>query len=151
MPDRLFWCVPAVFAAVAGLMLADPWRQPIPIPAATEVPPSAVDTTPVRQPVLNPQTVIAGMRYRCRECHDLFPSPEETDRPLTQHEEIVLEHGINNRCFNCHHREDREAPEPVDGMIPHGRDGRAHDGHATRAGRTPQATRPVSPPLPHPW
>jgi len=107
VPSRLFWCVPVVFAAVAGLLLADPWRQAIPIPPATKVPPSAVDTTPVRRPALTPQTVIAGMNYRCSECHDLFPSPEETDRPLTQHEEIVLEHGINNRCFNCHHREDR--------------------------------------------
>ena len=35
---------------------------------------------------------------------EIIPSPrEDASRTLTQHTEIELEHGINTRCFNCHH------------------------------------------------
>lgn len=107
--SRSFWLVPAIFVVLAGLLLADPWQEAVPIPPRGDVPARATDTTPVRSPNPGPETVIAGMTYRCSECHDLFPSPPETDRPLTQHRHIVLEHGINARCFNCHNRQDRDA------------------------------------------
>lgn len=103
------WFVPLVLIALAGVMLADPWPYVSPVGPPTIVPASATDITPVRRPILKPETVIAGMTYRCSECHNLFPSPIETDRPLSQHREIVLEHGINARCFNCHNRDNRDA------------------------------------------
>ncbi|MBP7934700.1 MAG: hypothetical protein KA354_08650 [Phycisphaerae bacterium] len=103
------WFVPLVLIALTGLLLADPWPYVSPAGPAAVVPASATDITPVRRPILKPETVVAGMTYRCSECHNLFPSPVETDRPLTQHRAIVLEHGINGRCFNCHNREDRNA------------------------------------------
>jgi hypothetical protein len=106
--SRSFWFVPTLFIFTAGLLLADPWRETVPVPPRADAPAWATDTTPVRRPALVPETVIAGMTYRCRECHDLFPSPKETDRPLTQHQHIKLEHGINARCFNCHNRENRD-------------------------------------------
>jgi hypothetical protein len=63
----------------------------------------------VRRPTLRPEIQLAGYTYRCSDCHDLFPSPAETARSLTQHTHIVLKHGINTRCFNCHHRINRDA------------------------------------------
>ena len=103
------WFVPPVLLAAAVLLLVDPWRYLSPIPPRRETPAWAVDITPVRHPSLTPEITFDGNVYRCTACHALFPSPPETDRPLTQHLDIKLEHGINNRCFNCHHREDRDA------------------------------------------
>jgi len=95
--------VPAVLVVVAALLGAGLWRVPEAVPAARPVPGWAIDPTPIRRPVLRPAYEVAGFSMRCSDCHDLFPSPVETDRPLTQHTEIVLKHGINTRCFNCHH------------------------------------------------
>ena len=90
-----------------------------PVAPAVPVPAWATDTTPVRQPKLAPKYVAAGYTYRCSDCHNLIPSPPETHRTLTQHTEIVLEHGINTRCFNCHHRTNRDAfVDDAGGEIP---------------------------------
>ncbi len=55
-----------------------------------------------------PVTKIGGFTLRCNECHRLFSSPDEHASNLTQHRHIVLDHGINDRCYNCHDQEDRE-------------------------------------------
>ena len=103
------WIIFVVLLGLAGILLANPWPFVSPVAPPTPIPPWAVNTAPVRSPGLKPEIVIASYRYRCNECHSLVPSPVETDRPLTQHREIQLRHGINNRCFNCHLRENREA------------------------------------------
>ncbi len=96
------------FAVVGGLLLAAPWAYERPFGESAAVPPSATDPTPVRMPPNRPEIQLAGYTYRCSECHDLFPSPPETTRSLTQHRDIVLNHGINTRCFNCHHLTNRD-------------------------------------------
>ncbi len=101
--------VPLVFIVLAAWLLADPWPYRRPYDQATIVPAAMVDVATVRSPTLRPELQVAAYRYRCSECHRLFPSPPETERTLTQHREIVLEHGINKRCFNCHHLQDRNA------------------------------------------
>lgn len=115
------WLIVTGFGALAGLLLANPWPYQRPYATAETVPAWVVDMATVRSPTLKPETVAAGYTYRCSECHKLFPSPRETDRSLTQHRDIVLRHGINNRCFNCHHRTsrdafatDKESPIPYD-------------------------------------
>jgi hypothetical protein len=94
---------------LAGLLVAGPWGFDRPVPPATVVPSWAVDPATVRHPTPRPEIRLAGYTYRCSECHALFPSPPETTRQLTQHRDIVLKHGINNRCFNCHHLTNRDA------------------------------------------
>jgi hypothetical protein len=101
--------IAAVFVGLAGLLAAEPWRFERPYAEAAHVPAWAADMAPVRRPVLRPETQLAGFTYRCSECHNLFPSPPETVRTLTQHTNIVLKHGINTRCFNCHHLTNRDA------------------------------------------
>lgn len=100
--------VPLVLLALAAVLVADPWRFGDPVPPPTVVPAWAIDPTPVRQPKLKPEIQLAGFTYRCSDCHRLFTSPPETTRPLTQHRDIVLKHGINTRCFNCHHPTNRD-------------------------------------------
>ena len=101
--------IPVVIFALAGVLLADLWPFTSPIPPATATPSWATNPSTVRQPKLRPEITLAGYTYRCSDCHNLFPSPRETTRTLSQHRDIILEHGINNRCFNCHHRENRDA------------------------------------------
>lgn len=99
--------LPIVFACLAGVMAADAWPYRRPYGEAVPAPNWAIDATPVRTPTLRPEIQIAGYTYHCADCHSLFPSPPETERTLTQHREIVLAHGINKRCFNCHNIRDR--------------------------------------------
>jgi hypothetical protein len=101
--------VPLALVALAALLWADLWHFVSPAPPASSVPGWATDGVTVRRPKLRPEITLVVYTYRCSECHDLFPSPPETTRPLTQHRDIVLKHGINDRCFNCHHRENRDA------------------------------------------
>lgn len=105
---RAFW-VPLVLFSFAVLLALNPLPFASPVSEATHVPSSATDTTPVRQPRLEPTYDVAVFTYRCSECHKIIPSPEKTYRTLTQHTEIKLQHGINTHCFNCHHRENRDA------------------------------------------
>lgn len=101
--------VPLALFALAALLWADLWRFTSPVPAAATVPGWVTDIATVYSPRLRPEIEFAGFTYRCSECHDLFPSPPETTRSLTQHGDIKLRHGINTRCFNCHHRTNRDA------------------------------------------
>jgi hypothetical protein len=101
--------VPLTLLALAGLLWAGPWSFVSPVRPPTDVPAWAVDTAPVRHPTLRPEITLAGFTYGCSDCHKLFPSPPETTRSLTQHRDIELKHGINTRCFNCHHRTNRDA------------------------------------------
>ena len=104
---RANW-VSLVLAAFALVLALAPWPFASPIRVADAVPGWATDPTPVRQPGLKPRYVAAGFEYRCSDCHMILPAPAEASARLTQHTEIVLEHGINTRCFNCHHPTQRD-------------------------------------------
>lgn len=101
--------VPLILFALAVALLAGPWRFVDPSPPSAVVPAWATDTTPIRRPTLKPEIKLVGYTYKCSDCHRLFESPAETTRSLTQHRDVVLEHGINTRCFNCHHLTNRDA------------------------------------------
>lgn len=101
--------VPLALASTAGILVLDPLPPRLPITPATAVSAWVLDPAPVRQPKLKPQYVAAGFTYQCMDCHRIIPSPSETFRPLTQHTEIQLNHGLNTRCFNCHHLRNRDA------------------------------------------
>jgi hypothetical protein len=105
---RSFW-VPWVLFAGAGVLALDPFPFESPVVVSAPVPPSVTDPTPVRQPKRVPQYRVASFTYQCSDCHRIIPSPTETLRTLGQHKEIHLRHGINTRCFNCHHRTQRDA------------------------------------------
>lgn len=101
--------VPLVLLAWAGVLALDPVPFVSPVPPPEPVPAWAKDPRPVRQPNFKPEYPVAGFTYQCMDCHRIIPSPAETFRRLTQHTEIRLNHGINTRCFNCHHPRNRNA------------------------------------------
>lgn len=100
---------PAALLVFAAGLATRPFPFTSPVAEATKVPAWATDTTPVRQPRLQPLYSLAGYTYRCSDCHKIIPPPVETPHTLTRHREIDLEHGINTRCLNCHHRTNRDA------------------------------------------
>ena len=45
-----------------------------------------------------------GFRMPCKDCHKgLGPASKDPVRGAGPHKEVVLKHGHNNRCFNCHY------------------------------------------------
>lgn len=68
----------------------------------------------VRDPLQEPIYTKLKMEYKCNNCHDHFTSVRTTqngvDGPLIgDHKNLVLNHGANDRCLNCHHPKNREA------------------------------------------
>ena len=97
------------------------WAQtttaPIGGPAA-EFDPAALSTEPLRPAAAEPATiVVGGIRQRCSDCHAIFPSAQISEQTLRQHEHVVLDHGLNDRCLNCHARSDRNSLELHDGRL----------------------------------
>lgn len=60
--------------------------------------------------------VRSGWTYNCMECHKLFPARwHYDDRPFNEHKDIMLDHGNNRFCLNCHHPTNRNAFVDYDG------------------------------------
>jgi len=60
--------------------------------------------------------VKVGWTYNCMECHKLFPARwHYDDRPFNEHKDIMLDHGNNRFCLNCHHPKNRNTFVDYDG------------------------------------
>jgi len=102
------YVIAVVFLATGAWILWGPHERLIPLMNPPVVTKAQVDPSPVRQALTDPPMVkIGGFVRDCQDCHRLFESAPETPRKLVQHTDIVLNHGLNDRCFNCHDRENR--------------------------------------------
>lgn len=105
--------------AVLLLLCSSCFREPV-MPAevyARALNGDVFDTTPVRgeyRPLRNRRT---GFEYKCSECHTDFQNPVRQQDLQGEHAEIYksFNHGMNTRCINCHHTEDRNAYVNHDG------------------------------------
>ncbi len=89
-------------------------RFPVEQPKVGLAADSHLDKTPPRK-TKGLDLVKNGWAYNCMECHKLFPAKWHYDRPMAEHREIVLEHGNNRFCLNCHNPENRNAFVDYDG------------------------------------
>lgn len=55
-----------------------------------------------------PMTRVGAYEYRCSDCHRLFRNEVDRSKGLVQHTGIVFDHGMNDRCLNCHAPLDRD-------------------------------------------
>ncbi len=56
--------------------------------------------------------------YACMECHKHVDDPTDFQREMeVEHDNIVLEHGNNRYCLNCHHDTQRDQYVDYDGAI----------------------------------
>lgn len=54
-----------------------------------------------------PSIISGGYELSCMDCHRIFVSPDITPKRLTQHLDIKLNHGLNERCLDCHDKDNR--------------------------------------------
>lgn len=73
-----------------------------------------LDITPPRA-TLGLDLLRNGWTYNCMECHRLLQARWQYDRPLNEHKDVVLDHGNNRFCLNCHHSGNRNAFADYDG------------------------------------
>ena len=97
------------FLIVAGGLLAMERTVEIPLnekPAvrAEQIVPGAFRVALTDPPMVN----LGTYDQRCNDCHSLFQNEREPGRALTQHNNIMLEHGSNDACLNCHDKDNRE-------------------------------------------
>lgn len=104
----------AGFLTGAGLLLLACWFMwgfdlvDIPTTKAAAVPDGALSNTPRRTILTDPPVIeLDGFERSCAECHRYFPARDMAPEQLWKHRHIVLDHGINNQCRNCHFAEDR--------------------------------------------
>ena len=77
-----------------------------------------VDYRPLRgelRPLRLRRGMPTGFIYKCSECHRAFQTPRRFDQRLAEHRDIVLDHGRNDYCLNCHHQTNRDAYVTHDG------------------------------------
>ncbi len=100
--------IPALFLSMMGWFLFGPAGAEVPIPERDLVTAEMVVPTTLRQPILDePVIEVAGTTKTCQDCHSIFESnPRPTDA-LVQHQHILLDHGTNDACLNCHDDDDR--------------------------------------------
>lgn len=110
------WLLPAGFLAVAGwLVFLSPGSE-IPLDEPAIIDAASIAPGPRRRPLSDPaHMLIGGDEQRCNGCHQIFASRKDRSQPPTYHTEIVLNHGLNTDCLNCHHPENREALRRLDG------------------------------------
>ncbi len=103
------WLLPLGFLAIAGALFFAPRAVDIPAAATPGVDRKHLEVVPLRVALSDPpQTLVGGAMENCNACHQVFESSHAGGAPLNYHQEIVLSHGLNNRCLNCHDPKDRE-------------------------------------------
>ena len=73
-----------------------------------------LDKSPVRE-TKGLDLVKEQWTYDCMSCHKLLEAKWQYDRRMVEHENIVLNHGNNRFCLNCHHPKNRNAFVDYDG------------------------------------
>jgi hypothetical protein len=97
-----------VFFLVAAWFVWGPAGLDIPPGKATVINPAMLSTAPRRVALGDPPVVhLDGFDRTCMDCHRMFPPRENPPAQLLKHQHIVLDHGINDRCRNCHYDKDR--------------------------------------------
>ncbi len=67
-----------------------------------------ISTLPRREMMTEPLATMGAFKYKCSKCHGLRVSPEEAPLNRLAHKDQHLDHGLNDQCYNCHDRENRD-------------------------------------------
>lgn len=98
-----------VLFGLGALLYFGPRGLDLPEGEARAVHRSLLDTGPRRVPIGDSPVIhINGYERTCMDCHRLFPAADLPPAQLKQHTHILLDHGINDRCRNCHDVRDRD-------------------------------------------
>ncbi|MDO8803734.1 MAG: cytochrome c3 family protein [Elusimicrobiota bacterium] len=117
IPYWLLLAVSAAFVAAAWFFYSNRHAAGHGGPAFV-VKPQYYDISPAR--TLKKRLETEGMA--CGDCHDPSAGPSSSDPRVAPevHSKVVLKHGPNNRCFNCHNNAKRDFfAEDGGGQIPY--------------------------------
>ena len=97
------------FFLLAAFLYWGPDLADLPEFTATPIDTADLSTAPRRAPLGDPpQVMLGGFEQTCMSCHRMFPPRDiPPGTRLLQHTHVELQHGINDRCRNCHDVEDR--------------------------------------------
>lgn len=99
----------ATFLGLACWFVLGSDRAPTGRGEAPVVPAGALSRAAPRTLKTDPRILdVGGQPLRCDDCHRLFDSANRPAGALAQHADIVLDHGLNDACLNCHDAEQRE-------------------------------------------
>ena len=101
--------VPLVLLGVAGVLWCHPFAFANPVAPGARLPPGAADVGTTFHPNLKPQARFGQRMYACSACHNKFRSIPDSRPALYMHGRIILRHGMNTRCLNCHNEQNRDA------------------------------------------
>ena len=101
--------VAVIMLFLACFFLWGPDYKDIPESRASVVDTAFLSTGPRRKALGDPPILrLSGYDRNCMDCHNLFP-PRPTPPVLRwMHEHVLLNHGINDQCRNCHDLENRD-------------------------------------------
>jgi hypothetical protein len=103
------WLLPAGFIVLAVWLATRPAKVPIPLGGTATVHRADVAVGPRREALGDPPLILVnGALENCNACHQIFRSVGRPPGELSYHTDIRLNHGLNNRCLNCHDDKDRE-------------------------------------------
>lgn len=102
------WLVTGGFILLAMIFYFGSSAVSIPLSRYEAISSDKINPQPLRQLLGDPP--IARVNYyarSCQDCHQIFVSPDRPRANLIQHRDIVMDHGMNNNCYNCHDKENR--------------------------------------------
>jgi hypothetical protein len=101
--------MPIGFVGLAVLLVAGSRQDGVSAPPAAVIDPESLVVGPRRTAMADPPHItIEAVPQNCNGCHQIFHSNSPADATLSYHQELRLQHGLNNRCVNCHDPQDRE-------------------------------------------
>ncbi len=74
-----------------------------------------VSNETVRDPLESPETQQGRFVYNCNSCHRNITPSNDHRKWTMAHKNVKMDHGINNRCFNCHQENNREMLKDING------------------------------------
>lgn len=105
----LGWLLPIGFGSLAIAIYATSGHVRVPLEPVQVVQRSELVVSPRRAALTDPAHImINGAAQSCNGCHQIFRSASPSGTLLNYHQDIRLDHGLNNRCVNCHDAENRE-------------------------------------------
>lgn len=106
--------------AAAGGLLVLSWggsEAAAPGAALASPPRIVVDKAPIRGEFRPLRLRRTGFEYRCTECHQSIAVPTRRQKLVAEHTDLVLNHGTNDFCLNCHHPSNRDVYTDHDGRV----------------------------------
>jgi len=103
------WLLPVGFAALAGVIFTGSRHTDIPLPPQQAFDHGSLIVGPRRVAMTDPaHLLVEGRPQTCNGCHQIFNSERPAGTALDYHQSVRLNHGLNDRCVNCHDQGNRE-------------------------------------------